>query len=505
MREDKNSVEVFDKSFSIDEEISQLTKLRTEPTENLRKTTYPRQKLPIPIVRMLSGREAMGRFTVADCSHAVGRYLPVNGPWCIDSMDSRAYVSQFSDDGSLLIAGFQGSNIRVYDVENQWKVRKNIIAKSLHWTITDTSLSPNKRLLAYASMSATVHIVDVGSATTESHANVTEIHDGLDFSAVGDEHAFGIFSVKFSSDGRELIAGSSYDSIHIYDLEANRLKSRFEAHLYDVNTVTFADETGNVIYSGGDDSICKVWDRRCSNSDSKAAGALSGHIEGITYIDSRGDGRYFISNGKDQTIKFFKRKGSYWDYRNMAYPSKAKNLKHPRDQSIATYRGHAVLCTLIRCHFSPAHNTGQKYIYTGSHDGCVYIYEVITGAQVAKLDLRGSTVRDCSWHPYYPILVSSSWDCIVARWEFPGTDAKPILTKKRKLRRCFYVWLSLKPSLWCFYDPCFFSISTCLFLLSKYASQYGKDGKHSRKLFINKFKKDKISIIELVAIDEESN
>lgn len=60
---------------------------------------------------------------------------------------------------------------------------------------------------------------------------VQEIHDSLDFSAVGEEDAFGIFSVKFSSDGRELVAGSSYDSIHIYDLEANRLKSCFEAHL----------------------------------------------------------------------------------------------------------------------------------------------------------------------------------------------------------------------------------------------------------------------------------
>lgn len=35
-----------------------------------------------------------------------------------------------------------------------------------------------------------------------------------------------------------------------------------------------------------------------------------GHLEGITFIDSRGDGRYFISNGKDQTIKL-------WDIRKM--------------------------------------------------------------------------------------------------------------------------------------------------------------------------------------------
>lgn len=53
-----------------------------------------------------------------------------------------------------------------------------------------------------------------------------EIHEGLDFS-VGDdiegERSFGIFSVKFSTDGRELVAASSDDSIYVYDLAANKL------------------------------------------------------------------------------------------------------------------------------------------------------------------------------------------------------------------------------------------------------------------------------------------
>ena len=58
-----------------------------------------------------------------------------------------------------------------------------------------------------------------------------EIHEGLDFSAADDEgYSFGIFSVKFSTDGRELVAGSSDDSIYVYDLEANKLSLRIEAH-----------------------------------------------------------------------------------------------------------------------------------------------------------------------------------------------------------------------------------------------------------------------------------
>lgn len=37
----------------------------------------------------------------------ISRYLPVNGPWLVDQMTSWAYVSQFSADGFLFVAGFQ--------------------------------------------------------------------------------------------------------------------------------------------------------------------------------------------------------------------------------------------------------------------------------------------------------------------------------------------------------------------------------------------------------------
>ena len=38
-----------------------------------------------------------------------------------------------------------------------------------------------------------------------------------------------------------------------------------------------------------------------------------------------------------------------------------------------TYRGHSVLRTLIRCHFSPFETTGGQYIYSGSADGKVHV------------------------------------------------------------------------------------------------------------------------------------
>ncbi|MGJ2543812.1 hypothetical protein ACR8G9_22740 [Salmonella enterica subsp. enterica serovar Paratyphi A] len=65
---------------------------------------------------------------------------------------------------------------------------------------------------------------------------------------------------------------------------------------------------------------------------------MTGHLEGITFIDSRGDGRYFISNGKDQSIKLWdirkmsskvtcpnpRLRNFEWDYRWMDYPVRAR-------------------------------------------------------------------------------------------------------------------------------------------------------------------------------------
>ncbi|XP_035539676.1 LEC14B homolog [Juglans regia] len=229
----------------------------------------------------------------------------------VERMKSQAYVSQFSADGSLFVAGFQESHIRIYNVNRGWKVQKDILTKSLRWTITDTSLSPDQHYLirvnfnwyfsAFHTMpkfvqilyflpffrvasdifsgmvisllwsmlvchpSPVVHIVNVGSPETESLANIMVTGNSRWFGFSGDKDGdkFGIFSVKFSNDGRELVAASSNNSIYVYDLEAKKLSLQIKAHMSDVNTVCFADESGLLIYSGSDDNLCKVWDRRC--------------------------------------------------------------------------------------------------------------------------------------------------------------------------------------------------------------------------------------------------
>jgi WD repeat-containing protein 23 len=129
-----------------------------------------------------------------------------------------------------------------------------------------------------------------------------------------------------------------------------------------------------------------------------------------------------------------------FDYRWEAY-DEDDWYKDPNDNSLVTFRGHRVLRTLIRCHFSPPDSTNSRYVYSGSEDGKVYIWN--TDATIAGIvDVQGATkntrppsneygpmawdgtednsqarwrtcVRDAAWHPNAPMIVGKHSTLII--------------------------------------------------------------------------------------------
>lgn len=55
-----------------------------------------------------------------------------------------------------------------------------------------------------------------------------------------------------------------------------------------MNAVAFADSSSQLLFSGSDDALCKVWDRRTLREDRpQPVGHLAGHRDGITFIHSK--------------------------------------------------------------------------------------------------------------------------------------------------------------------------------------------------------------------------
>lgn len=105
-----SSVQANNEFLKLHNDIFQMTRIKSGPSESIRKSIGT-SKYTISTTRLLSGREVNssgnGKFSSVDRAFVLGRYLPVDGPEIVDRMDSRAYVSQFSADGSLFVAGFQ--------------------------------------------------------------------------------------------------------------------------------------------------------------------------------------------------------------------------------------------------------------------------------------------------------------------------------------------------------------------------------------------------------------
>ncbi|GAB0138665.1 hypothetical protein EsDP_00006891 [Epichloe bromicola] len=362
------------------------------------------------------------------------------------------YSGQFSNDGNFFFSCCQDFHVRMYDTSNpyNWKHYKTVAYPWGQWTLTDASLSPDNRWLAYTSIQSMVSIAPTDPNDTGDPYTL-ELDDGAGRPTQGwrTRGGFGIWSIRFSGDGRELVAGTSSSSLVIYDIESRRVLHHVEGHNDDVNAVCFADKSSpHILYSGSDDATIKVWDRR-SMGDGREAGAFVGHVEGLTYIDSKGDGRYILSNGKDQSMKLWDLRmvmstnrfrefdqtyytnTSGFDYRREAYDDEDWNV-HPFDNSVVTFRGHKVLRTLIRCHFSPPSATNSRYVYSGSADGNVYIWNM-DATLAGKIDVKkatmgtrrvdrhtrlyfeeptgwGTCVRDASWHPSAPMVVASAWN-----------------------------------------------------------------------------------------------
>ncbi|XP_072024526.1 DDB1- and CUL4-associated factor 11-like [Amphiura filiformis] len=377
------------------------------------------------------GRCSQGHFTPNDCAMLGANYLP-NQMEIVARLNSKVFCGTYSKDGNVFLSACQDQYLRLYDVtKGNFQKFREIRARDVGWSIVDTAFSPDGCYLIYSSWSECIHLCNIyGDYDTHQALNLRP----------GDGH-FCAFSVKFSSDNSEILAGANDGHLYIYDREKNDRILRIDAHEDDVNAVCFADDSSHIIYSGADDGLCKVWDRRMLGDDNATpVGILAGHQDGITYIDAKGDSRHLITNSKDQSIKLWDmRKFSsnstiekcrravatqHWDYRWQGIPrsSRSKKKTIAGDSSLMTYRGHGVLHTLIRCYFSPTFSTGQRYIYTGCGTGKIVIYDVLTGQIVSKLDEHHGAVRDVSWHPYEPKLMSTSWDGTHGLWTYKKDD-----------------------------------------------------------------------------------
>lgn len=180
--------------------------------------------------------------------------------------------------------------------------------------------------------------------------------------------------------GPQLMATGSDDGlVKVWDARAKRCVHSLPAS-YPVTAVCFGGD-GSRVYSGGVDDAITVWDLR----KEAAVVSLAGHTDTVTYIALSPDGNHILSNAMDNTVRA-------WDVRPFV-----------ADAGVKVFRGatHGVQKFLHSVAWSPS---GER-VAAASSNGNALVWDF--DSQAILYDLPGHGKGGCvqvDFHPKEPIL-----------------------------------------------------------------------------------------------------
>ncbi len=148
-------------------------------------------------------------------------------------------VVAFSPDGRLLATGSWQGKITL------WEPLTGAAVKTLGNARRVISLrfSPDGRTLVACSHDDSAWLFDVESGTQRPVARA---------------HAGRVVDAEISPDGRTLATGATDQTVRLWDMATGRETARFAGHSYTVSRVAWSPD-GNVLASGGQDGTVRLW------------------------------------------------------------------------------------------------------------------------------------------------------------------------------------------------------------------------------------------------------
>ncbi|EUB60534.1 DDB1- and CUL4-associated factor [Echinococcus granulosus] len=369
------------------------------------------------------------------------RRVPNSVLWVLSAVHD-AYCGIFDKTGDRFFSASVKNRVSIFDYTGRYlRLNRVVECKNGFGGITSMVQSPDQRQLALASDSYGLYLIDLDS---DAGAAAVKILPGID------RHP--VYSLAYcGTSNTEIIYGTSGSRVSLFDIVTGTLKGTYatQTSAVDVKAVAWLQD-GDFAFLAGSDDTC-IWKYDSRQVHAGPVAVYPGHLDGVTYIDSKNDGRYFLSNSKDQTVRLWDVRSSApvneerrvkpvyeWDYTIDRVPRIYQNpeVEGAKSKALLTLRGHTVLYNQIRAKFSPLHSTGQQFAYSGSADGDWVVWDLTTGVKLPQNRVNLAVVRDVAWHPWEPVLITSSVNGSLTCWNFRLPDEpqlSPVLLTPRHL------------------------------------------------------------------------
>lgn len=197
-------------------------------------------------------------------------------------------------------------------------------------------------------------------------------------------HDLGISSLSSTPNGKNIITGSSDETIKIWDLNGICLKT-FKGHSSKVSTISISPD-GKTIVSGSYDKMIKIWDL-----NGNCLKTFKDHKDWLGAIAISPDNKYIISGSYDNTIKI-------WDFNGICINTLTEHQK-PVEAIAVTYKG--------------------NYIVSGSDDKTIRVWDFY-GNCLRIITGHKDSVKTVSINFEGKNIVSGSYDKTIKIWDFYG-------------------------------------------------------------------------------------
>ena len=349
------------------------------------------------------------------------------------------HSAKFSPDGKRIISGSQDSTIKLWDAATGEKLRT--YTSTYDWPVS-VDFSPDGQCFVSAWVDGKIKISDINSDNEQLIRN-------------GDGDGSAVNSVSFNQDGRQIVSGSDYNTITVWDaLNGTKIYST-STHSDSVSCAVFSTDSARIVSGSRDDTI-----RICDAATGSERRKLAGHFGDVTSLSISSDGARLVSGSEDCTIRV-------WDLTRgdelltlrghtehvgcvsfspdglRIASGSWNNTRIDADQDDNTVRiwdgitgeelfvlrGHRNCVTCVD--FSPNGNR----VVSGALDGTIKVWDVETGQEQRSLSGHRSRVTSVSFSPDGARIVSASEDNTVRIWDSAtGVELRTIQGQPSKSR-----------------------------------------------------------------------
>ncbi|KAK6605156.1 Vegetative incompatibility protein HET-E-1-like protein 15 [Botrytis cinerea] len=202
-------------------------------------------------------------------------------------------------------------------------------------------------------------------------------------------HKGHVNSVAFSPDGKQVISGSSDNTVRLWDTTTGlQIQPTLEGHTIWVSSVAFSPDSKQVV-SGSWDNTVRLWD---TTTGLQIQPTLEGHTDSVNSVAFSPDGKQVVSGSDDKTIRL-------WDTTTGL-------------QIQPTFEGHTGWVKSVA--FSP----NGKQIVSGSWDKTIRLWDTTTGLQIQPtFEGHTSWIKSVAFSPDSKQVISGSWDNTIRLWD----------------------------------------------------------------------------------------